>query len=113
MIAACEGGAPAVVPGVPVTDTVKQVDEAGRVVRTVPRSDLRAIQTPQGFHAEVLAKALEISSETATDDASLVEQLGVPVLVVPGHHDALKVTRPHDLMTAEAILRKRQVDHVR
>lgn len=113
VIAACDGGAAAVVPGIAVTDTIKQVDEAGRVVRTVPRADLRAIQTPQGFRSSVLRDALAVDHVGATDDASLVELLGLPVLVVPGHHEALKVTRPHDLVIAEAILRRRQVDHVR
>ncbi len=105
--AAVGDGAPAVVPVVPIVDTVKQVDEAGQVVRTVDRSELRAAQTPQGFSAEVLRNALSTASLEATDDAGLVERAGHPVLVVPGDEEAMKVTRPLDLLVAEAIVRRR------
>jgi 2-C-methyl-D-erythritol 4-phosphate cytidylyltransferase len=107
VVAAVEHGAPAVVPVVPVVDTIKQVDEAGRVVRTVDRSELRAAQTPQGFAAEVLRRALAAEDLDATDDTGIVERLGVPVIVVPGHEEAMKVTRPIDLLLAEAIVRRR------
>ena len=105
--AAVEDGAPAVVPVVPISDTVKQVDEAGQVVRTVDRSELRAAQTPQGFSADVLRNALAGEDLDATDDAGLVERAGYPVLVVPGDQEAMKVTRPLDLLVAEAIVRRR------
>lgn len=111
VIAALASGAPAVVPAVAVVDTIKEVDEAGRVVRTVDRSVLRAVQTPQGFAPDVLHRALALPDADATDIAGLVERLGVPVLVVPGHSDAFKITTPPDLLLAEAILRRR-VRHV-
>jgi 2-C-methyl-D-erythritol 4-phosphate cytidylyltransferase len=105
--AAVLAGAPAVVPGVPVTDTIKRVDPDGRVLETPVRSTLRAIQTPQGFRRNLLERAhrLPDSGDAAvTDDAGLVELLGEPVLVVPGAEDAFKVTRPADLGRAEALL---------
>ncbi|MBW3083843.1 2-C-methyl-D-erythritol 4-phosphate cytidylyltransferase [Austwickia sp. TVS 96-490-7B] len=93
---AVRAGAPAVVPGLPVVDTIKQVDDQGLVAATPDRSTLRAVQTPQGFSREVLVRA-HASGADATDDAALVEAQGVPVLVVPGDHLALKVTAPEDL----------------
>jgi 2-C-methyl-D-erythritol 4-phosphate cytidylyltransferase len=106
VLAAVRGGAEAVVPGTPVIDTVKRVGPGGVVVATVDREPLRAVQTPQGFRRAVLerAHAAATSEGTATDDAGLVEALGVPVLVVPGRDQALKVTRPLDLVLAEALL---------
>lgn len=101
--AAVRNGAPAVVPGVPVIDTIKQVDVAGHVVGTPERAALRAIQTPQGFRRTVLERAHAHSSD-ATDDAALVERLGEPVLVVEGDRRALKVTTADDLDTAARIL---------
>jgi len=102
-------GAPAVVPVLPVVDTLKRVDAAGLVAGTVPRADLRAVQTPQGFHREVLAKAHAAADprDPVTDDAGLVERLGIPVATVPGSPDALKITTPFDLVVAEAILCRR------
>ena len=96
--AAVAGGAPAVVPGLPVVDTVKQVDESGTVVATPPRAALRAIQTPQGFRRDVLERAhAAVGAHPVTDDAELVEALGLPVLVVPGDPRAHKITTPDDL----------------
>jgi 2-C-methyl-D-erythritol 4-phosphate cytidylyltransferase len=102
--AAVRAGAPAVVPGIPVDDTVKRVDDAGRVIETPPRSSLRAIQTPQGFTRELLERAHRLQDVVITDDAGLVELLGEPVLVIPGSPDAFKITRPEDLARAEARL---------
>lgn len=107
--AAVRSGADAVVPGVPVVDTVKRVD-GSEVVATVDRSSLRAVQTPQGFRREVLARAYADEGWTAadvTDDSGLVERLGVRVTVVPGHDEAFKVTRELDLRLAEAVLAAR------
>jgi 2-C-methyl-D-erythritol 4-phosphate cytidylyltransferase len=106
VVRAVRDGAPAVVPGVPVTDTVKRVDAAGVVIETPPREQLRAVQTPQGFRRDVLlrAHALPRGAAEPTDDAGLVETLGEPVLVVPGADEAFKVTRPADLGRAEALL---------
>jgi 2-C-methyl-D-erythritol 4-phosphate cytidylyltransferase len=101
-------GAPAVIPVLGVTDTIKEVDDAGVVVRTIPRVSLRAVQTPQGFRREVLEAAYALDPEahglSVTDDAGLVEALGTTVLTVPGSEEAFKVTRPADLLLAEAFL---------
>ena len=108
----------AVVPGLAMTDTVKRVvlstdgaDADGwapeLVLDTVARIDLRCIQTPQGFDRAVLAKAHAAAEDTATDDAGLVERLGLPVVVIAGSTDAFKITRPIDLLLAEAVLRER------
>jgi 2-C-methyl-D-erythritol 4-phosphate cytidylyltransferase len=113
--AAVRAGADAVVPGIPVADTVKQVDAAGRVERTLDRGQLRAVQTPQGFVREVLVAAHQAAaadaadeSGSASDDAGLVERVGGTVLVVRGAEEAFKVTRPIDLVLAEAVLARRR-----
>jgi len=107
--AAVRAGAAAVVPVLPVADTVKQVDSTGAVVATVDRSVLRTVQTPQGFRRDVLlrghAVALAAPGPEPTDDAGLVERLGLVVQTIPGSVEALKVTRPVDLLLAEALLR--------
>ena len=107
---AVDAGADAGVPGLAITDTVKQVDTAGRVERTVDRQHLRAVQTPQGFRREVLhrAHAAADPDDVATDDAGLVERIGGTVLVIPGSEEAFKVTRPLDLVLAEAVLARRR-----
>ncbi|HEY6741206.1 MAG TPA: 2-C-methyl-D-erythritol 4-phosphate cytidylyltransferase [Lapillicoccus sp.] len=105
--AAVAHGAPAVVPGLPVVDTIKQVDETGTVVVTLPRAALRAVQTPQGFRRDVLERAhAAMRSALVTDDAVLVEALGLPVLVIPGDPLAHKITTPADLDRVVAL-----VDH--
>ncbi len=104
VIAAVAAGAGAVVPGTAVVDTIKQVDADGFVVGTPDRSALRAVQTPQGFRRDVLARAHARSSD-ATDDAGLVERLGERVLLVEGDPRALKVTTPTDLEAAALLLR--------
>jgi 2-C-methyl-D-erythritol 4-phosphate cytidylyltransferase len=93
-------GHPAVVPGLPVTDTIKQVDADGVVVATPDRAALRAVQTPQAFLREVLQHA-HASGAEATDDAALVEAAGGHVRVVPGDALAFKVTTPDDLALVE------------
>lgn len=103
-------GAPAVIPVLPVSDTIKIVD-AERVVSTPERSSLRAVQTPQGFDLATLRGANEkyFSGQQefiATDDASLMEWFGVPVATVPGDQLALKITTPMDLTLATAILKE-------
>lgn len=111
--AAIRAGAEAVIPAVPVADTVKQVAD-GVVVATPDRSGLVAVQTPQGFARTVLEQAHDAADGTvATDDAGLVERLGVPVRTVPGSEEAFKVTRPLDLLLAEALLARRRVDRHR
>ncbi len=99
-------GASAVIPGVPVSDTIKPVSTAGgrRIVAgTLDRSTLRGVQTPQGFRADLLHRAHEHEGD-ATDDAALVELLGEPVTVVEGAERAFKITGPMDLTLAEALV---------
>jgi 2-C-methyl-D-erythritol 4-phosphate cytidylyltransferase len=107
--AAVRDGADAVVPGLPVAETIKEVDSACVVRRTLDRSTLRAVQTPQGFRRTVLEEAHAAAvGEAATDDAGLVERLGRTVLVIAGAEEAFKVTRPIDLLLAEALLFQRR-----
>lgn len=101
VLAALEAGERAVVPAVPIADTVKRVDAAGYVLETPDRSSLRAVQTPQGFARAVL-DAAHAGAADATDDASLVEALGIPVLTVAGDPLAAKITTLADLRAAEA-----------
>ncbi|MCU0265371.1 MAG: 2-C-methyl-D-erythritol 4-phosphate cytidylyltransferase [Actinomycetia bacterium] len=111
--AAVRHGAPAVVPGLPVADTVKRVapvDGSEQVVETLDRSALRAVQTPQGFRRDVLEAAHAAATDDATDDAGLVERAGGSVTVVPGSEEAFKVTRPLDLLLAEAVLARRRAN---
>jgi 2-C-methyl-D-erythritol 4-phosphate cytidylyltransferase len=96
-------GADAVVPGAPVVDTVRELTADGGS-RTIDRSSLRAVQTPQGFGTPVLRRAHATGDPTATDDAGMVEALGLHVVLVPGHPRAFKVTTAQDLLLAEAIL---------
>jgi 2-C-methyl-D-erythritol 4-phosphate cytidylyltransferase len=103
VVAAVEAGHPAVIPVLPMADTVKQVDADGTVVATPDRDALRVVQTPQGFDAAVLLRA-HSSGVLATDDAGLVERLGVPVTTVAGDPNAMKITTPFDLAIAEALL---------
>ncbi|MGW7469643.1 2-C-methyl-D-erythritol 4-phosphate cytidylyltransferase [Streptomyces xantholiticus] len=115
VIEAVHDGAMAVVPALPLADTVKQVEPAPKgepepVVSTPDRATLRAVQTPQGFDRETLVRAHDTVTENVTDDASMVEQLGLPVVVVPGHEEAFKVTRPLDLVLAEAVLARRRAN---
>ena len=100
IVAEARGGP--VIPVAPVTDTIKRIDEAGRVVETPDRSSLRAAQTPQGFPAPLL-RALHGRSEPGdgvTDDALLFERAGIEVRTVPGEARNLKITDAHDLSLA-------------
>ncbi|MGC4940128.1 2-C-methyl-D-erythritol 4-phosphate cytidylyltransferase [Kribbella sp. DT2] len=108
VVAAVLAGAPAVVPVIPVTDTIKRIGANGEVLETPDRSALVAVQTPQGFEPELLRKAHAGTVAGATDDAMLCERLGVTVQTVEGSEDAFKVTRPRDLLLAEWILAERQ-----
>jgi len=110
VIAAIDEGHPGAIPVLPVTDTIKRV-EGALIVAAVDRSELSAAQTPQGFRREVLERAHgehDPAGPDVTDDAGLVERLGVTVVVVPGHEDAFKVTRPLDLLLAETVLARRE-----
>ena len=89
-----------VIPGLPVTDTIKEVDEDGIVVDTPVRARLRAVQTPQAFPLEELRMAhaqAEAEGWDVTDDASLMERSELPVLVIEGDADNIKITNPQDL----------------
>ena len=106
VVAALKSGHPAVVPALPVSDTIKAVDANGVVLGTPERSGLRAVQTPQGFQTELLRRAYERAGAGGfTDDASVVEATGTPVQVVAGDPLAFKITTPNDLLLAEALLR--------
>jgi 2-C-methyl-D-erythritol 4-phosphate cytidylyltransferase len=109
-VAAVRDGWEAAIAAAPMTDTVKEADETGRVVRTLDRSLLWRIQTPQAFDAGILRRALDVPDEVlaaATDDASLVEGLGGSVRVVQAPGDNIKVTGAVDLEVAAALLRAR------
>ena len=97
-------GESAVIPALSVVDTIKEVDRDGYVRSTPDRSILRAVQTPQGFSVEVLKRAHE-ASEDATDDAALVEALGVKVKTIPGEARAMKITNPEDIAMAVTLVR--------
>lgn len=99
--------AAAVVPVVPVTDSLRTIDG-----EPVDRSAFVAVQTPQGFHRAVLEKAHEASGDpaSATDDASLVDAIGGTVIHVDGDVSNLKITTPADLVVAEALLAERLAD---
>ncbi len=99
VIAAVINGADAAVPGLPVFDTIKQIDGDGVVIATPSRADLRAVQTPQAFRADVL-RAAHASAADATDDAALVESVGGRVVVVVGEQLNRKITDPNDLRWA-------------
>jgi 2-C-methyl-D-erythritol 4-phosphate cytidylyltransferase len=102
------GHADAAIAAAPVTDTIKECAD-GRVVRTLDRSRLWAVQTPQVFRRTALQRALDQDHEAlgaATDDASLVEAMGGTVHVVPAPRENLKVTTELDLRVAEMLLRE-------
>ena len=105
--AAVRGGCPAVIPVLPVVDTIKEVGPRDVVLGTVDRSALRSVQTPQGFRRDVLVAAHAGAADPLTDDAGLVEKAGLPVTCVAGSELAMKITRPLDLILAEALLHVR------
>ena len=105
VISAVENGADAAIPGVAPANTIKRIDARGRVQETLDRERLVEVQTPQAFRATVLRHA-HASEPEATDDAHLVESAGGTVVVVEGDPVNLKVTHPHDLEVARALLRE-------
>ncbi|MDG4828095.1 2-C-methyl-D-erythritol 4-phosphate cytidylyltransferase [Solwaraspora sp. WMMD1047] len=102
--AAVRAGTDAVIPVLPVVDTIKEVSADEMVLGTVDRGTLRAVQTPQGFRRSVLAAAHAAAAGPLTDDAGLVEKHGVRVKCVPGSAYAMKITQPFDLALAEHLL---------
>jgi len=104
---ALQPGVDGAIAAVPMTDTVKEVATDGRVLRTLDRSTLWAVQTPQVFRADILRRALERDAAAlaaATDDAWLVDDVGGVIAVVESFPENLKVTRESDLRIAEALL---------
>ena len=99
----------AVVPVVPVRETVKEWDRKGRTLSTVERSLLYRAQTPQAFRAGILREAYEkadAAGRRGTDDASIVEAAGYPVTPIPGEESNIKITIPEELRMAEGLLRE-------
>lgn len=122
VLEALGAGYDAVVPALEVTDTIKEVSPVMtlrfppvvRVTRTLNRSVLRAMQTPQGFRAELVREAHRAGEDlsaseasAAPDDAALIEALGKPVVLVEGSHEAMKVTTPWDLAVAQMLVKAR------
>jgi 2-C-methyl-D-erythritol 4-phosphate cytidylyltransferase len=106
-VAALEPGVDGAVAAARMTDTVKEAASDGRVLRTLDRSAMWRIQTPQVFRGEILRRALErdpAALAAATDDASLVEEIGGTVRVVEAPPENIKVTSKSDLLVAEALL---------
>jgi 2-C-methyl-D-erythritol 4-phosphate cytidylyltransferase len=94
------------VAALPVVDTLKEVDSAGKIVNTVDRTNLWRAQTPQGFPRDMIVRAhreARTGGVSATDDAALCERLGLPVFVVRGSERALKVTEDGDFARVEAL----------
>ena len=117
VIDAVHAGAGAVIPVLPVTDTLKSVDASGVVTGTPRRADMVAVQTPQGFRWDVLTRAHEAGASlgadeavAATDDAGLVEAIGAVVHTVAGDERSLKVTRPLDLSLAQLLAGQERLD---
>lgn len=102
--AAVEALGHGVVPGLPVSDTIKRVDAGGAVLETVDRSELVAMQTPQGFPREELDAVYAQALVDHTDDAALFASAGHRVTVVDGSPEAFKITTPWDLERAEALV---------
>jgi 2-C-methyl-D-erythritol 4-phosphate cytidylyltransferase/2-C-methyl-D-erythritol 2,4-cyclodiphosphate synthase len=94
------------IPGLPATETIQRVSRRGRVLKTPPREELYAIQTPQCFHAAILRSALERAAREGfegTDESSVVLWAGHPVTVVAGSPENIKITRPLDLEIAQSL----------
>jgi 2-C-methyl-D-erythritol 4-phosphate cytidylyltransferase len=100
-------GTGAAVPGIQPVDTIKRISERGLVRETLPRDQLRAIQTPQVFRLAYIRNAhvkFADSTEAFTDDAAMLETLGWPIALFPGEAHNFKITTPEDLQRAELIL---------
>ena len=104
VVAAIRGGAKAVIPVLPLVDTIKRVNNNGMAIETVDRNQLRRVQTPQGFDRTTLDLAYENPEVVATDDAGLMDALGIPVLTVAGDERSLKITTMADVKHALSLL---------
>jgi 2-C-methyl-D-erythritol 4-phosphate cytidylyltransferase len=94
------------VAAVPVIDTIKVVQDGEIVHQTLPRQNLRAVQTPQVFRYDIIKNSYKYAAGDVTDDAALVEKAGFKVKLYPGAYDNIKITAPDDLAIAEALLKK-------
>ena len=104
VVAAIRNGAKAVIPVLPLVDTIKRVNNQGIAIETVDRNQLRRVQTPQGFDRATLDLAYENPEVVATDDAALMDALGIPVLTVAGDERSLKITTMTDVQHALSLL---------
>ena len=104
VVAAIRSGAKAVIPVLPLVDTIKRVNNNGIAIETVDRNQLRRVQTPQGFDRTTLDLAYQNPEVVATDDAGLMDALGIPVLTVAGDERSLKITTMADVHHALSLL---------
>jgi 2-C-methyl-D-erythritol 4-phosphate cytidylyltransferase len=93
---------------VPVTDTIKEVQEGEIVSKTLPRQNLRAIQTPQVFRSDIIQKAYKSTAGDVTDDAALVEKAGYKVKLYMGSHANIKITTSDDIAVAEVLAKRNE-----
>lgn len=93
---------------VPVKDTIKSVDSYMKVEETLPRQRLWSVQTPQVFRFNLIKEAHRKFHDSVTDDASMIELLGHKIKVFEGSYDNIKITTPHDMVIAEALLKTRE-----
>ena len=94
------------VTAIPIHDTIKQVDDNGKVLRTVKREGMWRIQTPQAFRYNLLGEAFQNAKRNSfygTDEGALIEYLGQEVRVVDGYEWNIKITRPEDLVVGESL----------
>jgi 2-C-methyl-D-erythritol 4-phosphate cytidylyltransferase len=104
VVAAIRGGAKAAIPVLPIVDTIKRVNNNGIAIETVDRNQLRRVQTPQGFDRATLDLAYQNPEVVATDDAGLMDALGIPVVTVAGDERSLKITTMADVQHALSLL---------
>lgn len=104
VVAAIRGGAKAAIPVLPLVDTIKRVNNNGIAIETVDRNQLRRVQTPQGFDRATLDLAYRNPEVVATDDAGLMDALGIPVVTVAGDERSLKITTMADVQHALSLL---------
>ena len=104
VVAAIRAGAKAAIPVLPLVDTIKRVNNNGIAIETVDRNQLRRVQTPQGFDRATLDLAYQNPEVVATDDAGLMDALGIPVVTVAGDERSLKITTMSDVKHALSLL---------
>jgi 2-C-methyl-D-erythritol 4-phosphate cytidylyltransferase len=104
IVAAIRNGAKAAIPVLPLVDTIKRVNNNGIAIETVDRNQLRRVQTPQGFDRVTLDLAYQNPEVVATDDAGLMDALGIAVLTVAGDERSLKITTMSDVQHALSLL---------